>query len=62
MAIVENEDIRDGKPVIAGSRVTVEDVVKTFYGLERSVGQVADDYGISEEEVEGALREETRES
>lgn len=56
MAIVKNEDVRAGKPVIEGSRVAVEDVVESFYDREKSREQVAEAYGITEKEVEEALR------
>lgn len=56
MAIVKDEDVRSGKPVIKGTRVTVKDVVEGFYTVGRSVEQLSEDHGISEEEVEEALR------
>ncbi|MDY6774096.1 MAG: DUF433 domain-containing protein [Candidatus Nanohaloarchaea archaeon] len=56
MTIIQNENIRVGKPVIEGSRVAVEDVVESFYERGRSREEVAEAYNISEEEVEEALR------
>ncbi len=56
MAIVKDEDVRSGKPTVKGTRVTVEDIVETFYQVGRSVSQTASDYGIPEESVEEALR------
>ena len=56
MTIIKSDDIRYGKPVIEGSRVAVEDVVETFYSAGRSVEQISKDYGLTEEQVEEALR------
>ena len=56
MTIVQSEKIRSGKPVIQGTRVTVGDIVDTFYGLDRSVEDTASDFGVEEEAVERALR------
>ena len=56
MPITRKEDIRSGKPVVKGTRVTVEDISETFYSLGRSVSEVSKDFGITKEEVEEALR------
>lgn len=56
MAVVKKEKVRSGKPVIKGTRVTVEDISETFYELGRSVEEVSEDFNIAEEEVEEALR------
>ena len=56
MAIVIDEDVRSGSPTVQGTRVTVEDVVKRFYELDRGLRDIASDLGISEEEAEEALR------
>lgn len=56
MTIVEDKDIRFGKPVIDGTRVAVEDVVESFYDAGRSTADIAEDFNVSEEEVEEALR------
>ena len=56
MAIVQSEKIRSGKPVVQGTRVTVEDIIETFYKLDRSVDEVASDFGIDKRDVEQALR------
>lgn len=56
MAVVRNKDVRSGKPVVKGTRVTVKDISETFYDLGRSVEEVSDDFNITEEEVEEALR------
>ena len=61
MTIVKDEDIRFGKPVVKGTRVTVEDIAGSFYEAGRSVEEVAEDYGIEEEEVEESLRYHNRE-
>lgn len=55
---MKSESIRSGKPVIQGTRVAVEDIVETFYQLDRSVEQVAQDYNVTVEQVEEALRYE----
>jgi len=54
--IVEDKDVRFGKPCIAGTRITVQDIVESFYQAERSVEQIAEDFGIAEQDVEDALR------
>ena len=56
MAISRDDDVRSGKPVIKGTRVTVGDITETFYKVGRSIGEISEDFGISEEEVEEALR------
>ena len=56
MAIVINEDIRSGKPVVEGTRVTVGDIVERFYIIGRSGDQIASDLNIDESDVEEALR------
>jgi uncharacterized protein (DUF433 family) len=56
MTITKEDEIRSGKAVVKDTRVTVEDVVETFHELGRSVSEVSDDFDISEEEVEEALR------
>lgn len=56
MAIVSSDSIRSGKPVIQGTRVAVEDIVETFYKLDRSVEEVAEDFDLDVEQVEEALR------
>ncbi len=56
MTIIQSDDIRNGKPVIEGSRVTVEDVVRRFFELGRSIATIAADLGLDEDEVEEALR------
>lgn len=62
MTIVKDKDIRFGKPTIKDTRITVGDVAGSFYKAGRSVSQIAEDYGITEEEVEQALRYHNRES
>ena len=56
MTFVKDKEIRSGKPVVKGTRVTVEDISETFYELGRSVKEVSKDFNITEEEVENALR------
>ena len=56
MAIIRDQDVRSGKPVVEGTRVTVSDVSEAFHNLGRSVSEVSEDYGVTEEEVEEALR------
>ena len=56
MTIAPDDEIRSGKAVVKGTRVTVEAIVETFHKLGRSVSEVSQDFGISEEEVEEALR------
>jgi len=56
MTVIRNDEIRFGKPTLKGTRITVEDVAETFYDVGHSVSQIAEDYGISESEVEEALR------
>lgn len=56
MPIVRNDEVRSGKPVVKGTRVAVQDIVDTFYQVGRSVDEIAEDFGISEHEVEEALR------
>lgn len=54
--ITQSPKIRGGKPVIEGTRVTVEDVAKRFYELEMSEDEIAEALAITEEQVEEALR------
>lgn len=56
MTIVKDKDKRFGKPIIQGTRVTVKDIVETFYDAGRSVKEISEDFDIEEEEVEEALR------
>lgn len=56
MTVVRNPDVRSGKPVIEGTRITVSDVAERFYKLGRSSSSISSDLGISKEEVEEALR------
>jgi len=56
MAIVKDENIRSGKPTLKDTRVTVSDIVETFYNAGRSVSEISEDFGITEEDVEEALR------
>lgn len=56
MAIVKDDSIRSGKPVVQGSRVAVKDIVESFYDAGRSIEQIAYDFDLSTEEVEDALR------
>ena len=56
MGISKTEGVKSGKPVIKGTRFTVEDISGTFYQVGRSVREVSEDFGITEEEVEEALR------
>ena len=52
--IVIDEDVRHGKPVIRGTRVPVDVVIgKLSGGLD--AGQVAEEYGITREDVLAAL-------
>ncbi|WP_250000410.1 DUF433 domain-containing protein [Actinoplanes sp. M2I2] len=45
-----------GQPVFAGSKVPVEAVADLFYGGGESVGDIADEYGLTIFEVETVLR------
>jgi uncharacterized protein (DUF433 family) len=56
MTVVRDEGVRSGKPVIEGTRITVNDVAKRFYKLGRSGSSIASDLGLSEKQVEEALR------
>jgi len=61
MVIVRSEDIKGGKPVVEGSRVTVEAVVKRFYSADMSVSEISDSLNIPLDSVEEALRFHNRE-
>ena len=61
MVIVRSEDIKGGKPVIQGSRVTVEAVVERFYSADMSVSEISDSLNIPPDSVEEALRFHNRE-
>jgi uncharacterized protein (DUF433 family) len=52
--IVVDPSVRSGRPVIRGSRVPV-DVVVAQMGAGLSAAQVAEEYGITREDVLGAL-------
>lgn len=56
MVIVRSKDIKGGKPVVKGSRVTVEAVVERFYGADMSISEISDYLNISKDSVEEALR------
>jgi uncharacterized protein (DUF433 family) len=53
--IAADEHVRFGKPVIQGTRVPVELVVGKLAG-GMTVEQVADEYGLTREDVLAALR------
>jgi len=48
--------VRDGKPVVEGTRITVGDIIERFYSLGRSTDQITSDLGVENSEVEEALR------
>jgi uncharacterized protein (DUF433 family) len=52
--IVIDEKVRFGRPVIEGTRVPVELVVGKIAG-GMSIDQVAEEYGLSREDVQAAL-------
>lgn len=56
MSIVRDQEVRSGKPVVEGTRVTVSDIAERFYRLGRGSSTIASDLGVSEREVEEALR------
>jgi len=56
MTVVRDKSIRNGKAVIEGTRITVSDVAERFYKLGRSGSSIASDLGLSEGQVEEALR------
>ena len=56
MTVVRDQGVRSGKPVIEGTRVTVGDVAERFYKLGRSSSVIASNLGLSEDQVEEALR------
>jgi len=56
MAIIKSEDIKDGKPVVEGSRVTVKSIAQRFYSADMSISEISDYLNISKDSVEEALR------
>jgi uncharacterized protein (DUF433 family) len=56
LAITRNDEVRDGKPVVEGTRITVGDIIERFYSLGRSTDQITSDLGVENSEVEEALR------
>jgi uncharacterized protein (DUF433 family) len=52
--IVIDESVRSGKPVIKGTRVSVE-VVVGHLAAGDSAGQICAEYGISEADIRAAL-------
>ncbi|MGH2461664.1 MAG: DUF433 domain-containing protein [Chloroflexota bacterium] len=53
--VVVDPTVRFGKPVIKGTRVPVEVVIGKLAG-GMSMEEVADEYGITEDDVRAALR------
>jgi uncharacterized protein (DUF433 family) len=53
--VVIDEDVRHGKPVIEGTRVTVEEVLGM---LESGMGfdDIEEEYGLEREDVQAAVR------
>ena len=56
MTIVKSEDVKSGKPVVDGTRVTVEAIVERFYSADMSISDISTSLGVSIEAVEEALR------
>lgn len=48
-------DVRNGRPCIAGTGLSVTDVVMAHLFHQRTPGEIATDYGISMTEVHAAL-------
>lgn len=53
--VVVDEDVRHGKPVIDGTRVTVEEILGM---LESGMGfdEIEEEYGLEKEAVQAAVR------
>ena len=54
-AISTNTDIANGKPVITGTRVRVEDVLDLL-SQNKTIKEICKEYEVSEEQVQQAIR------
>ncbi|PSQ49608.1 hypothetical protein BRD19_03200 [Halobacteriales archaeon SW_7_65_23] len=53
--VVIDEDVRHGKPIVKGTRITVEEILGMLEaGL--SFGEIEEEYGLSKEEIKAAIR------
>ena len=53
--VVVDEDVRHGKPIIEGTRVTVEEVLGMLEA-GMSFDDIEDEYGVEKEGVQAAVR------
>ncbi len=53
--IVIDEDVRHGKPVIKGTRITVDEVLGMLEG-GMTYEDIKEEYGLSDEEIRAVIR------
>ena len=54
-AITINKDIANGKPIIKGTRVRVEDVLDLL-SQNKTIKEICKEYEVSEEQIQQAIR------
>jgi uncharacterized protein (DUF433 family) len=54
MAIIVNDKIRFGKPIIEGTRITVDEILGALAG-GMSYEEIKEEYGITEKDIKAVL-------
>lgn len=55
MAIIINNKIRFGKPIIDGTRITIDEIIGALAG-GMSYNEIEEEYGITKEDIKDVLR------